>query len=190
MKDIKKEKISLRNLIKNKRAQFNIEDFRKIDKDIVDKILQSEEFTKAKTIMAYYPINSEIDIRPVLSKVLEDKKTLLLPYCYMGGKMDAKLVKSLQELETSRFSIPSPKATCPSISKNQIDLILVPSLAASHNGQRLGYGGGYYDRFLQDFEIEKCILLARESEIIHYIPQENTDISFTKILTQNGILRI
>lgn len=111
-------------------------------------VLASEAYAKAGTVMAYASFGSEVRTGPLLHAVLSDGKKLLLPRCYARGRMNALLVYSLETLVPGRYGILEPAEGSPVIPPEEIDLVLVPGLLFDRKGYRLGYGGGYYDRFL------------------------------------------
>lgn len=140
-------------------------------------------FCGAKTIMAYCAIAPEPDITPVLRRVLEQGKTLLLPRCEIDGVMTARVMRDLAELTSGAFGIMEPPDDSPVFPPEDIDLILVPGLAFDRFCCRLGRGKGYYDRFIsgqRTMGVCGCLLPR--------IPVEDHDKSMDAVMTENEIL--
>lgn len=118
------------------------------DKSICEKILASEEYGRAKVIAAFYPVSSEVGILPVLRDSVKNK-ILLLPVCTANGIMIFRRLSSFDMLECGKYNIPQPNGSCGEWEDLKlIDFMLVPGLAFDGYGNRIGYGGGYYDRIL------------------------------------------
>ena len=101
--------------------------------------------------------------------------------------MQARIVKSLEELHPAMLGIPAPPETAPVILPTELDLIIVPALAYDKSGHRLGYGGGYYDRYLRDTPAF-TIGLAREFLMKEKLPTQPHDIAVKCIITENRVL--
>ena len=150
---------------------------------IVQRILEHPWFLAAKTVMAYCAIAPEVDITPVLQRVLEQGKTLLLPRCEPDGIMTARIVSSLGDLVPGAFGIMEPPTDSPVFPPGDIDLILVPGLAFDRACHRLGRGKGYYDRFISSQKtMGICGCLLPE------IPVEAHDKPMDAVMTENEIL--
>ena len=93
--------------------------------------------------------------------------------------------KSLDELEPDAYGIPAPKDACPVLEREKIDLILVPGLCFDSKCNRLGQGGGYYDRYLEDFD-GNTIGLCREDFFQINLPREPLDAFVRVVLTEEG----
>ncbi len=96
-----------------------------------------------------------------------------------------KEISSLKDLEKGSSSILEPKENCADVSN--LDVILVPSIAMTRNGQRLGYGYGYYDRYLSSTK-SKTITLTYSKQIVKHIPETENDVKIDYIVTENEIL--
>ena len=104
--------------------------------------------------------------------------------------MDAVEINDLSELKSGKFGISEPIEGCPSVKKDKIDLVLLPCLAADEQGNRLGKGGGFYDRFCEKISCKKIILcpelLLMKSETI---PTEAHDITADAVATETRIIK-
>ena len=142
------------------------------------------EYTSANTIAAYYSIGSEARTHDILQDILSDGKTLALPRVEDDDLVFCG-VKRFEDLEKGEFGIMEPKSNCPKI--DEFDVILVPAVAMTRSGQRLGYGRGYYDRFLANRK-STTIALAYSKFIVKNIPISEGDIRIRWIVTEDEII--
>ena len=153
---------------------------------IQTKVMNMDEFMNAKTVAAYYPVGSEVSTLKILSSVLRMKKHLALPLVEDATTIVFAEVKDLEkDLETGRYKIMEPKKHCLHASK--IDLVLVPGIAWDEHGHRLGYGKGYYDRYLANLQTT-TVGLAYDFQILEKIPREKNDFSVNLIVTEKRVI--
>jgi len=146
-------KQQLRRELSAKRSAISKKDKRAWDAEICEAVLAHKHFLACKRLLGFYPIGSEPDIRPVLEKALELGKAVYLPCCKPQlREMIFRQINSLSELVPGAHGIPEPAKSNDALRITHDALCLVPGLAFDENGFRLGYGGGYYDRFLEHFE--------------------------------------
>ncbi|MBE7710932.1 MAG: 5-formyltetrahydrofolate cyclo-ligase [Cyanobacteria bacterium SIG31] len=151
-------------------------DMQTISKELVLKLRNSEEYILAKNIMLFYPKQGEVD----LLEILEDKsKSFYLPKIN-GENLLCCSYKRGDELCESCFKTKEPLTD--SISDKILDLVIVPALAVDRNGYRLGYGGGYYDRFLQNISAMTLVCIP-ENLIVDTIYPDEHDVCIKKIIT-------
>ncbi|HNW93547.1 MAG TPA: 5-formyltetrahydrofolate cyclo-ligase [bacterium] len=116
---------------------------------IVTRLQQLPAWQTARTICSYIAVRDEVDVNPLLRQLLAaGERQLCVPRVIGTGMMDMVPLCDWPELAPGPFGIPQPSADSAAIDPAAIDLILVPGLAFARTGARLGYGGGYYDRFL------------------------------------------
>ena len=133
-----------------------------------------EPFKKARTIAAYMPMEQEVQIQPVLRLVLSEGKRLLLPRVVSKTDMAFFQVTELSGLEKSAYGILEPKAAAPRF-EGAVDLVLIPLLALSPNGVRLGHGGGYYDRYLHK-NPAVTVAVVNKNRLFSPLPEEKHDV--------------
>lgn len=173
--DIKQEKARLRKEYKAKRDEIN--NGRSVQ--AAKLVCETLEYKNAKSVFCYVSFKSEISTKILAEQILKDKKALLVPRTFEQGKMEAVRIYSLSDLVLSKFGIPEPKPEF--LSKNEkIDLAIVPGLAFDKSGARLGYGGGYYDRFLKNNKIFSIGLCHKEL-LAEKLPKEDFDVCCSKI---------
>jgi len=137
-------------------------------------------FSEAQAVLGYYPIGSEPDIRPALEGALRLGKEVYLP-C---GDMAFRKVDSLDNLVPGKFGIPEPdQNNSPfSILHSPFSLCLVPGLAFDLDGYRLGYGKGYYDRFLEHFQ-GRTLGVCYECLLQAALPREAHDLTVDIVIS-------
>ena len=101
--------------------------------------------------------------------------------------MSARRILSLDELQSGAYGIPEPSSGAPEIPPDEISLVIVPALSCDRNGYRLGYGGGYYDRFLARTHAAAAALCA-ESRLTDVLPREPFDLPCNYIITERQVL--
>ena len=117
--------------------------------------------------------------------LLDQGKTVCLPKCLPEYQMEARAITALEDLVPDQYDIPAPKDGCPVVAREELDLILVPGLCFDSRGSRLGQGGGYYDRYLEDYE-GVTIGLCREDFFQVNLPREPLDAWVRFVLTEEG----
>lgn len=146
-------------------------------------LLNTEAYKSAGTILAFYGVEPEPDTLPFIRQALEDGKTLCLPKTYGKGIMDARRITSLEDMVPGRYNIPEPKEDLDVISRDAIDLIIVPAVALDRRGYRLGHGAGYYDRYLEGYS-GTTIALCFESRLLDRVPTDQYDLPVGSIVTE------
>ena len=110
---------------------------------IVRRLTAHPAWAAADSVFCYVGRRGEIDTRPLLRAALEEGKTLAVPLCMGPGVMQARAVRSLEELAPAGpYGIPEPPAGAPEVPPQRLALCVLPCLAAAPDGTRLGYGGG------------------------------------------------
>lgn len=181
-----KDKRNLRRAVK-KEAEALSEAYREeADQSIFRHIKALPEYQKANTIFCYVGVGHEIDTMPVLRDILQSGKTLGVPRCVSKGVMEVFQIETLQELSAGAFGIPEPKTSCRPICPEEIELALIPCLCCTKSGRRLGYGGGYYDRYLEKGNFTKAVL-CREKLMKETIPTERHDIKMDLVISEKGV---
>lgn len=164
---LRKEMLSLRNAALC--ASLTIEDLKKVP-----------EFIKAKTVFCYVSAKGEVDTLTLLSELLTEKE-VVVPCCTdKNGNMISVKINSLQDLKEGFFGILEPKNPI-EFPKEQIDFAIVPGVAFDKNGYRIGYGKGYYDRFLKDINPFKLGVCAKKF-YFDTIPHDEYDVKMDDVL--------
>ncbi|MFC5603552.1 5-formyltetrahydrofolate cyclo-ligase [Sporosarcina koreensis] len=157
-------------------------------------ILQSlstcEEYASAQTIGVTVSRFPEVDTYPLIESAWKSGKRVAVPKCIPGTReMDFRLISSFDDLETVYMDLKEPVvARTISVDKGQIDLQIVPGVVFSDEGFRIGFGGGYYDRYLTDYSGDR-VSLAFDEQTTQEVPIEEHDIPVNKIITENRVIQ-
>ncbi len=145
-------------------------------------------YQQAETVFCYCSTEMELQTNEILRIALEQGKVLCVPRCEAAGQMTARRISRLDALHAGKFGIREPDREAAIVPPEAIDLCIVPCLAADLFGYRLGYGGGYYDRFLADApDACKLVLCAQSRFQETPLPREQTDIPCHYILTERQV---
>ncbi|WP_423215047.1 5-formyltetrahydrofolate cyclo-ligase [Streptococcus equinus] len=144
------EKEALRkNILANLKGQDK-RDKAVIDKALLDDFIQTKAYKEAKTIATYLAFDFEYDTQLLINQAQKDGKKILIPKTYPKGKM-IFCAYDPEHLVKTKFGLWEPACGKP-VDKSEIDLIHVPGVGFNHDGYRIGYGGGFYDRYLKDYK--------------------------------------
>ena len=182
------EKAELRKLWMEREAGLPEDYIAESNAGIIRNLFSLREFQNAETILFFYCIRSEPDTHEMIRRTLDIGKTVALPKTYPKGIMEAREIGGFDELTPSRFGIPEPAAPAPVIEPDELDFIVVPSVAFDREGYRLGHGAGYYDIYLASTRAFACGI-AREKMLVPRVPREKHDVRVNCIVTENEILR-
>jgi 5-formyltetrahydrofolate cyclo-ligase len=178
------ERKSLRSLLLEKRDNTSF-DFMKIASEKIQKKLKKiNAYRDAQKIGVYYPIGSEVLTQDIIQELLSNGKDVFLPKV-IGKKMEFRKISNFSSLEKGSFDIMEPKDDCQT--DNSLDVVLVPTVGISPVGVRLGYGHGFYDKFLAEHKVT-TISLTLEKQIVKNIPKSEHDIIINWIITEDRIL--
>lgn len=142
------QKQALRSEYMRCRRALTPERKRTLDRQIVSRVLQCDAYRNAQTIFCFVSMPHEIDTAPIFFDAWCSGKRTAAPRCRAHGEMDFFLIRSMQDLVPGAWDIPEPEGDCPLCLPDPKTLCIVPALAADARGNRLGHGGGYYDRYL------------------------------------------
>ena len=129
-----------------------------ISADITGKVLSLSEYKTARTVFCYVGRHNEIDTSGLIKAALADGKTVAVPLSAVKGAMSARRITSLEELKKGRYGVMEPYEDSEVVEPDDIDLALIPSLVCDSKCRRIGFGGGYYDRFLKKRRMTKVML--------------------------------
>lgn len=141
-------KNELRKSFLAKRELMSRDEIVSKSQSICDTILQSTEYKKAKQLFCYYPLASEVDIKALAKKGLADGKTIGFPKVINKTTIKFYKIESFEEFEKGNFNVMEP-TTGKELSIQSETLMIVPGLVFDDENYRIGYGGGYYDRYIQ-----------------------------------------
>ena len=184
-----KNKDYYRKIAYGKRDSILKDDKYILDEKIYDNVIKSSFYKKAQSIFIYVSVNSEADTRKIIEKALTDGKTICVPKVISKKQgMIAVKINSLDELSPGAYNIPEPSKYDKQFDGHDIDLILLPGLAFDECGGRIGYGGGFYDRFISNTgEDTVKIGLAYEFQIFDKVICFEYDAVIDGIITEKSV---
>ena len=179
------EKAALRKHLLEKRDSTSF-DLMEIHSDkIFSKITKTKVISEAKSVGCYYSIGSEVQTVKLISHLLNEKKSVSLPRI-SSNTMSFRTIDGLAKLEKGEFDIPEPKDNAPIQKKH--DVILVPCIGLDNEGNRIGYGQGFYDKYLEGDNAIK-IALSYSKQIVKSIPATDEDIKMDWIITEKDVIK-
>ena len=167
------DKKQLRALIGAKKRVLTPSQIEKASRRLADQFLRTPQYRNAKSVYGYLPFNQEVDTAPILAQALRDGKRVALPKTY-GSEMRFIWINDLTAVQKSTLGCPEPAADGP-IADDPDALVLMPGLAFDWTGGRMGYGGGYYDKFLAG-ESHPTVALCYGFQLLPQVPAENHDL--------------
>lgn len=178
----------LRNKIAKQRNEMSMEDVNNLSKRIWHSLEQLEPVIRAKVIMGYSSIKNEVNLIPWLKKMQQAGRTILLPRVN-GNHLEAIAVKDWNDMGHGSFGIREPRGAAFPVDK--IDVVLVPGLVFDARGFRLGYGKGYYDRFLPSLH-KNCFNcgVCYEFQVVDNVFPHNTDVPVHWIVTDRSEIAV
>lgn len=185
------DKKQIRKEIIKKRNSMRQDEIIEKSNLIMQKIFELDEFIKTDYIMCYMDFNNEVKTDILINKCFELHKKVLIPCVILSeNKIIASEIIDLEcDLELCEYDILAPKKSCiRKVNPKKIDIIIIPGVAFDKDLYRVGYGGGYYDKFLPQLRND-CLKIgvAFEMQIIDKVPKEQHDIKMDIIITENGI---
>ena len=182
-------KAALRRVMKARIAALDAAYDKAAGEGIVRRLTAHPAWAAADSVCCYVGRRGEIDTRPLLRAALEAGKTLAVPLCMGPGMMQARAVRSLEELAPAGpYGIPEPPAGAPEVPPQRLALCVLPCLAAAPDGTRLGYGGGYYDRYLEYYQ-GPAILVCPDRLLQPRVPVDLHDRRVPIVATETQIWR-
>lgn len=145
-------------------------------------VLALPEYAAAESVFLYIAMPTEPDTRGILERALRDGKRVYVPKCVGKGEMLAVRIHGLDDLQPGAYGISEPVDCSETAEPGALDLILVPCVAASPDGKRLGHGAGFYDRFLEG-NADKTVCLCFSAALSDAIPTEPTDVRMHRVVS-------
>lgn len=187
------EKSQIRKSVFQKRREISDEEVKELSRRVflnVKKYLFDIEKEKAD-LFAYFPCNHETDTREFLGGYLSENKRTALPRVGSDGySMDFYYIHSMEDIEAGYKGIFEPKKDCVKADSSQSGIILVPGVGFDRQGNRVGYGKGFYDRYLGKHQFQKMIGIGFEFQIFDRIEYEENDIRLDAVITEKQIYEI
>ncbi|MBM4236011.1 MAG: 5-formyltetrahydrofolate cyclo-ligase [Firmicutes bacterium] len=188
------DKNKLRKQIITERDQLTDEEIATKSATIAEKLYSLSAFNQAEAIMYFVSFGSEVDTRPIVEETIRRRKIALAPKAVPQSRelIPSRILDWDSDLMPGYYNIPEPRAgAMRPYDPEQIDLLIVPGVAFDLKGNRLGYGGGYYDRF---FSLLKpgtpLVALVFDLQIVPTVPTDEWDRPVDCVITEKRIIEI
>ena len=182
----KEEKIRLRTVMRAEEKKLGVKYKAESSAAICRHVLAMPEYRDAETVFCFVGRQHEVDTTPLLRQILADGKRLCVPLCVEKGIMELRQISAIEDLIPGSYGIQEPPADALTVSVDDVDLSIIPCLTCDHGGRRLGFGGGYYDRFLGAYR-SAAVLVCRERLIREELPVEPHDMPVPWVITERGL---
>lgn len=187
--DIQKQKQQLREKLLESRSELSEEEYARKSEEIIQLLKEQPEFKKADTIHCYVSIKerNEADTRSLIKELLEQGKRMVVPITdFNDGTLTSVYLDDFTDLQRNKWGVLEP-AKGKEASPADLDLVMVPMVGGDLNKNRIGYGKGFYDRFLQQVSCPAIGLLF-ERCLVDMVPTESFDVSLHKLITEKRVI--
>ena len=174
------DKQALRKQIREQKLAMTPEQIASASARLAELFLQSEQYRRAKTVYGYLPHNQEVRTVPMLEQALRDGKRVAVPKVY-GDEMRFIYINDFTRIEKGYAGIPEPVDDAP-VADDPTALVLMPGLAFDAQGHRIGYGGGFYDKFLAAEPNHPTLALCYSFQMLPKLETEEFDIPVDCVL--------
>ena len=174
------DKKELRKKIREQKRAMTAAEIEERSRKLGELFLGSEAYRSAKSIYGYLPYNQEVRTVSMLEQAQKDGKRVAVPKCY-GDEMRFIWLDDLTAVEKGYAGIPEPVADGP-VADDETALVLMPGMAFDPQGHRIGYGGGFYDKFLAQEPNHPTLALCYEFQMLPYLETEEFDIPVDTVL--------
>lgn len=183
---VRDEKRALRHKYAAIRQAMSKEERLESSRAICKNFLSTMAYAHADVILLYHSINQEVDTTELLKTLISSDKGVALPVCRDNGEMIFRFINSEDDLTKGFFSAPEPNDKCEEFISSRHTLCVIPAIAFDRQGYRLGYGKGYYDRYLTDPSIVK-VGFAYDELFVDKLPRGRFDIACDLVITPKGV---
>ena len=161
-----------------------------LDDRITQKLLATSEYAEATTVLTYVSVSSEVSTRMFIERALRDGKTVAVPRCLPGHCLEFVAITSLDQLIAAPFGLLEPPKELPALTEEQMDasICIVPALLVDTKRYRLGYGAGFYDRFLSTYPGKKICLAYQQNLSQTMLPHTASDVAVDVVITESDVL--
>ena len=174
------DKKELRKWIREQKRAMTPQMVEQASAELAQKLFATDFYQNAKTIYGYLPYNQEVRTVPILARAMQDGKQVAVPKVY-GESMRFIYLEDLTQVAPSDMGIPEPIWDEP-IAEDPTALVLMPGLAFDKKGNRMGYGGGFYDKFLAAEPAHPTVALCYGFQMVKAIPTDDYDIPVDLVL--------
>jgi len=186
--DLREAKNKVRDIMRNRRDSLTPE-----EKKVKGEAICNHFFSLVKpgqTVMGFSSKDIEVDTNPLLQRLLDEGYDLVVPIIVKEDySLRLSYLKDLSHLVPSTFNVPEPIGNEIPVPEGAVDVVILPMLGFDRRGGRLGYGSGYYDRFLEKNPDVTKIALAFACQEAEELPLEDNDVLMDYIVTEEGVIK-
>ncbi len=178
-KEIRKQVLAERDSLSQEQRTFK-------SREIEKRLLSLPEFKTSRTVLFFAAFKSEVETAPMIRQALISGKRVILPKV-AGRELSLFEIKDFdKDVSLGSWNIPEPRETMPA-QVTDVDLVVVPGAAFDEQGNRIGYGAGFYDKLLASFR-GSTVAIAYEVQIVHSVPIDSHDVPVQKIVTEKRVI--
>ena len=184
------DKKEIRKVILAKRASMSEELRQEKSRSIIEKVISLPEFSKARNIMTYLDFKGEVETRDLITAILKYGIRVVVPLCHGNNIIPCLLEHPEHDIEPGTWGVPEPrKEKVRPLPPGEIDLAVVPGVAFDTQGNRLGYGKGYYDRFLPQLREDVLkIGICFDCQIVDHLHTDAHDYRMSLLITESAVI--
>lgn len=177
-------KKDIRKYVLEKRGHLTAKEWEEKSRSIYEKVVSHPFFLNADTVYCYIDYRNEVGTREIIEKAWEDKKKVAVPKVE-DSEMSFYFIQEFTDLKEGYRGIPEPEPIFPADEAHA--LVIMPGAAFDRNCNRIGYGKGYYDKFLNSHKIYHTMAIGFELQMVNRIPSESYDIRPEIVITEENI---
>jgi 5-formyltetrahydrofolate cyclo-ligase len=191
LSEIQEKKKAIREQAHSNRKDQENKD--ELSREICARFMELPEYQRARTAMFYVDVRTEVRTRQDLATALAHGKTIVVPWCNDQGELELFRLESMDDLALGMYKILEPKPELRHLPERQVDvksldIVMVPGVAFTREGARMGHGKGYYDKLLEHARPDApLVALAFECPLFPEIPTQAHDVFMDKIITEKGV---
>lgn len=174
-------KLELRTEIRNRKRQFTAQQLHELSFAVIQRLLNHPRLREARTIMLYYSLTDEVDTHTIVDSLLLSGKTILLPRVTGDSTMELRRYTGPRDLAPGAYDIMEPTGEV-FTDYDAVDLAIIPGMAFDANGNRMGRGKGYYDRFLPRLKCAYKIGVCFPFQLVESIPCDEHDVKMNEVV--------
>lgn len=189
---IRSRKQDLRRIVRERRRHCSEADLAGMSRQITERILALEEYRNAGVVFAYMDLPGEVQTRELIRSCLKDGKKVAIPKVWSGNEPKMKFyeITGFDHLIPGMMQIPEPDPRCcPCLDEEEKALVIMPGVAFDLDLNRIGYGAGFYDRYLHKHTEHVTAAVAFDFQIFDEVPCEETDVRTQILVTPGGVMR-
>ncbi len=188
---ISANKEALRKRTRMQLEQLNPAEIQSWSRSITERIKSLKEYQQAEKLMFFFSFDGEVDTAELIQDALDQGKRVALPWIFPNEhRMIARWITDPEsDMGPGRWNIPQPREDCPEVAVEELDMVIVPGFLFDRRRNRMGRGGGFYDRFLEKIvRTSHLCAVAFSLQISGRVPTEEFDVSMHRIVTEKEII--